>query len=176
MRIFIALTLFLSSQALADDQFFVEPYVGLYDAVFKSSTSNSPNVGGYGYGVRGGIGYYSLQLGLDYMTGKMKDDQGPQDTVTPELLGVILAYKFPAYLRLYAEYFFNDKWTFDNGVATHSYEGTELRLGVGLTFIPYVNVNIEQTWGSLDKDNGSTMTNPYKTRISSITLSVPFEF
>lgn len=161
----------VSSSVFAQGSYMIEPYLGYYKGDFKRNSSYT-DVDGFGYGARAGFVFTEIQLGLDYMLGTMEDNGTPKSSVKPELLGVFVGYKLPVLLRLFAVYFFNDKYK----SGTHVYEGNEIKLGLGFTTWPLINLNIEYTFGKLDEDHGTTMGTSYKTNFFGLSLSAPFEF
>lgn len=167
--------LFFSCGARATD-LLIEPYLSYTVAAKYSEQNKTPTANGVTYGGRLGGDFNGLQFGVDYMTGAWTDDQSPQDTITPSNFGAFLGFKFPAMLRVYGDYFFNEQYKFKNSGGSNNYEGTEFRFGLGITSLPIVEINIEYGTGSLTTDNGNTMNQTIKVNYYGLGLSCPFEF
>jgi hypothetical protein len=156
--------------------FLFEPYVGFEMAKFKPSGGSSKDSTGITFGGRFGYIFASeFQLGVDYMAGTWWDDASPKDDIRPNNLGIFVGYKFPTMVRLYGVYFFNEEYIFKNNNSSTDYEGTEFKLGVGITELPVINLNVEYAWGTLDRANGNS-TNDVKVTYLGVLISVPLTF
>lgn len=166
--------LFFSLRAHATD-LLIEPYLSYTIAAKYAESNKTPTANGLTYGARLGGDYMNFQFGVDYMTGSWTDDQSPQDTITPSNLGIFLGFKFPAMIRIYGDYFFNEEYKFKNSGGSHNYEGTEFRFGLGITSLPIVDINFEYGMGTLTTDNGNTMNQTIKVTYYGLGLSFPIE-
>lgn len=166
--------LVISWSASATD-LLIEPYLGYHVGKF-TEPNKTPTSTGLTYGGRLGGDFNNFQFGIDYMTGNWTDDQKPQDTITPSNFGIFLGFKFPAILRIYGSYFFNEQYKFKNSNGSDNYDGTEFRFGLGITTLPIVNINFEYGFGTLTTDNGTTMNQTWKVAYYGLALSVPLEF
>jgi hypothetical protein len=169
-KILIALCIAFSAGSVMAEDYLIEPYLG-YHAGDRKSGSTSIGMNGVTYGARAGLDYYNLQFGLDYMSGKWTDDQSPAQKVTPNNFGIFVGFKFPAVLRAYGTYFFNEKYK-----NSKTYEGTEFRIGLGLTTLPLINLNFEYAFGKLATVNGGTLSPNNSVHYAGITVSLPLEF
>lgn len=164
-----------TSSAWATD-LLIEPYLSYTIAAKFKESSKTPTADGLTYGGRLGGDYMNFQFGVDYMTGNWSDDQSPSDTITPSNFGIFFGFKFPAMIRVYGDYFFNEEYKFKSSSGSNNYEGTEFKFGLGITTLPLVNINLEYGMGTLTTDNGTTMNQNIKVTYYGIGLSVPLEF
>lgn len=171
----LVIALYLPLSAMAQTSLYLEPYIGYHTNIEFKHPNSTDTASGFTYGGRLGIDYQNLLLALDYMSGAWTDDQSPKDNITPENLGIFIGYKFPMF-KVYGDFFFDEKYKFSSSSGSGSYTGTEFKLGVAYTDLPVVNIGVEYGFGSLDKNNGSSMNSDIKVSYIGLVLSAPFEF
>lgn len=169
------LTLILAlNVAKAQADLLLEPYLGYMSGHWKQNSSTSQ--GGIDFGARAGWQNLGLQLGVDYMTGSMSDKSTPtSNDVTPNDFGVFVGYSFPIMLRVYGVYDFLSTPKYSH---TGTLEGHAVKLGVGFTPLPLVEINFEYYSGSYDKvkSSGATLAPNVDVAMYGINVSVPLTF
>lgn len=165
LLILLAFTFSFSSHATA---IYLEPYLGYHvNAEFKFS-GGSETASGLTYGGRFGGDSMGFLFGLDYMTGSWSSSR---NNITPSNIGVFAGYVFPAMMKAYVTYFFDEKYKF----GSTDLGGTEFKLGVAMTTLPVITLGIEYAFGTLTKSNGSAMSD-VKVSYFGLVVGVPFEF
>lgn len=163
----------------------LEPVVG-YSSIskFKIGVPDSSTEQGSGPSYGGRIGYQNLgfQLGLDFLRSsyEMEDKDFKDDLVSNEYAGFV-GFEFPILFRVYVGYIFaaNAETKADDGLGTIEAnkftDGTGMKLGVGFTGLPFIDINLEYrklTFGEYKaggvKANVDTDVNTYM-----ISLSLP---
>ena len=81
-------------------------------------------------------------------------------------LGVVAGARLPL-IDAWVGYNFSDKFEFDPAISGEdSVDGTSVKFGVGLGFIPFVNVNLEYITFTGDNDNLDVDTTTYLLSVS----------
>jgi hypothetical protein len=171
----LSVAIFFSVAATAETNFYIEPYLG-YHANASFGFPTSVTASGLTYGARAGGDFMSIIFGLDYMTGSWSDNGNPKDSITPGNLGLFAGYVFPMFLKVYGTYFFDEKYKFSNSNASDNYGGTEIKLGVGYTALPFITLNLEYAFGKLTKDNGNAMNSDASVSYFGLVVGLPLEF
>lgn len=166
-KVILAVSLLVGVSSQAD--ILIEPYLGYHLGKWKAG-STSEDLSGMVFGGRLGFSTLGFQAGLDYMGGELKDDATPKSEFTVSNLGVFVGYNFPILVRVYGSYFFDAELK-----DTFKLEGTAIRLGVGFSPLPLLDVNLEYMMGTYDKVNGSSINPDVKTDTYGLVLSIPFE-
>lgn len=162
--IVLLLTTGISSRA----EFLIEPYLGYHMGKFEVS-GVSENSSGVTYGGRLGFStLIGLQFGADYMAGKWEADFNPKFKGDASNLGVFVAYDFPVLLRVFGSYFFDSEYKDDN-----KFEGNAIRLGVGFSPVPLIDINLEYMTATYDKFNGNNLASDAKSSMYGISVSIP---
>lgn len=135
----------------------IEPVVGYNLGSFEGKNIDKENFTGPSYGGRLGYQNFGLQLGLDYLHSSLSvdDNSYKSDLTTSEWAGFV-GFEFPILLRVYAGYIFSGtgETKFNNGTSTEKLElknGTGMKLGVGFTALPFLDINFEYRKGSFDE-------------------------
>ncbi len=176
-KLFFLSALTLGFVSSANAGVMIEPYLGYYLGKEKGLATSDFN--GVGYGAR--LGYASmigLNLGVEYMSGMLKEKSDPKSDLTPGSLGVFVGFDFPILLRVYATYFVMDKLTAKADGESSKLEGSKgVKLGVGFTPLPLFSVNLEYGASEFDKvDGDSISSNPLKTSYYGLSVSLPLTF
>lgn len=154
----------------------VEPYLGYTKGKWEMG-STSQDFSGVYYGGRLGYSMLGLMGGLDFQTGKLKDNSSPTNIdLTPSDLGIFVGYNLPVMLRVYGSYFFSSKLKSEAAGTSNTYEGKNMRLGVGFTSLPFVSINLEYGLGTYTKDSSGSLSSDMKTKWFGLNVSVPFDF
>lgn len=160
--------LMIVSGPLAKADLLLEPYMGYY---FGKTDPGDKATKGYGLGGRVGYSSLGFQVGVDYMLGEWVVEQTGSDFEgSLNNLGIFAAYEFPILLRVFGTYFFDAEFK-----DTAKYEGKAIRLGVGFSPVPLVDVNLEYVTSTYDELNGSSLTTDLETKMYGISVSIPFE-
>jgi hypothetical protein len=161
-----ALLLVVGAESQAS--FLIEPYLGYHMGKFEVS-GNKDDAKGTSYGGRLGFSQLGFQFGADYMGGNWDIDSSPKFKASASNLGVFVGYDFPILLRVYGSYFFDSKLK-----DSSTFEGNMIRLGVGFSPIPLLDINLEYLMGKYDKLNGSSLPSEAKLNMLGVTVSIPF--
>lgn len=134
----------------------IEPVLGYS---FKSFEVDDPDFSeekgsGASYGGRLGYQNFGFQLGLDYLRSSisMNDNDFKKDLTTSEW-AAFAGFEFPILLRVYAGYIFsaNAETEVVGGEKLKLQDGTGMKLGVGFTGLPFVDINFEYRKGTYTK-------------------------
>ncbi len=162
----------------------IEPVLGYNFGGFEVDSSGGEDQDFSGPAFGGRLGYQNLgfQLGVDYLRSSLNvDDNAYKEDLTASEWAAFVGFEFPILLRVYAGYIFsaNAETDFDTGPTTDKLElmnGTGMKLGVGFTGLPFVDINFEYRKGTFsefkldgDKDNVDTDYNAFM-----IGVSLPF--
>lgn len=143
--------LLIFSSLSAQAALLIEPVVGFSSGKAELTiTDNSPggdvvsgdeSIKGLSYGGRLGFQNLGFQVGLDYLASAMKFDGEKWDTSE---LGGFVGFEFPVLFRVYAGYIFSGsaKVALDDDTATLK-SGTGPKFGIGMTLLPFLDVNLE---------------------------------
>jgi hypothetical protein len=160
----------------------IEPVIG-YNLATKLELPAENYSGGSGAAIGGRLGYQylGLQLGLDYLRSSIDmDDNDFDDNVKLHEWAAFAGFEFPVLFRVYAGYIFSAEGETENAIGqTVKFEdGTGMKLGVGFTGLPFIDINFEFRKGTFDKIKGGGLTSSDDTDYSTymIALSAPFNF
>lgn len=162
---------------------FIEPMVGYAtgslkvdasDIMSSASLSDSFDLKGLNYGVRGGLDLGGFQLGLDYVQNKLEASDGSQvelddnDFEVTELAALI-GYRF-WFLRLYGGYIFSADLK-DSEVDP----GEGVKFGLTFYALKHMAISLEYRKVEFDpiSEDGLLMTFDYNT--TALMLSFPFD-
>lgn len=162
----------------------VEPVIGYSLSKFEVDVPGSSEDKANGPSLGGRIGYQNLgfQLGLDYLRSNLSvdDNDYKEDLVTNEFAGFV-GFEFPILLRVYAGYIFaatgETEWNDGSGKQKIELsEGNGMKLGVGFTGLPFVDINVEYRRGSFGKSEVGGTDMKADTDFSAIMIgaSLPF--
>lgn len=154
----------------------LEPYLGYHmgNAKQGASTLNST---GIVMGGRIGYGQMGLGAGLDIMQGTWtaKKDSTKYDTA-PSDLGIFVGYTFPVMLRVYGVYNFQSNTSYKDTTGSFKVKGSGIKLGVGLTTLPFVAVNLEYRSTTYDQNSaGQSLTDKIKEDTYGLVVSLPLD-
>jgi hypothetical protein len=154
LSVFIFMT-FVSAKSNAE--ILIEPFVGQESS---GSTEDNDKSTAIAYGARLGYSMLGLSFGVQYsmFDGDREeiDDAGvKKHDLTGSDLGLFVGYRFPMFIKVWATYFVASSVKIakfaidpdDSGPATTltgdlELEGSGAELGIGFTFIPFVDLNI----------------------------------
>ncbi len=170
ISLFILPLILWATSAKAD--LLLEPFVGYMPSGTIKVGASEENLSGAVFGAR--VGWSSalgLMLGVDYTTGMLKDADAPKSDLTPKNLGAFVGWDFPLLLRVWGVLGIKDSVDAESTSSKVSYDGTtSLKLGVGLTTLPFISLNAEYLVA--EYESGAV-----KTKTSGIIVgaSLPFE-
>jgi hypothetical protein len=155
----------------------LEPYLSYGSGQIKGV--NSVNYSGTEYGARVGYTMMGFGIGGEYMATNLTTDSNPKDTLTSGDLGVFVSYKFPVLVRAYATYFPSSSLKDDNGTFNQTFKsGNILKLGVGFTGIPFIQIGVEyitSTYSKVEIGGVDFNTSPNVTTSGyALSVSAPF--
>ena len=151
----------------------LEPELGYTTGGWKYSWGDS-SFSGYSYGARVGVDIIGVQFGIEYMGGHWNDDQAPPNAIAMNDVGAFFGYRFPAYARVYATYFFSAQSTAKSSEYNNAYSGYEAKIGVGVTVYDPITLNLEYTFGSFNQDNGGGFDYELRSHYVGFMISVPW--
>ncbi|MFZ3231683.1 MAG: hypothetical protein WA160_15855 [Pseudobdellovibrio sp.] len=129
----------------------IEPYLGYLSGQQKQSSSSKYT--GTEFGAR--IGYTTmlgLALGAEYAGTSTSDDNSPKNDQTSGDIGIFVAYKFPVLFRVFGTYIPSPELkNTSSGLTTTLKSGNVMKLGVGYTGLPFININFEYISASYSK-------------------------
>lgn len=134
----------------------IEPVLGYSFKSFEVDAPDSSQEKGSGVSYGGRLGYQNLgfQLGLDYLKSSISltDNDFKEDLSTSEW-AAFAGFEFPILLRVYAGYIFsaNAETEVAGGTKLKLQDGTGMKLGVGFTGLPFVDINFEYRKGTYTK-------------------------
>lgn len=162
----------------------LEPVLGYSLSKFEIDQANSSEEKANGPSLGGRIGYQNLgfQLGLDYLRSNLSVDENDfkEDLVTSEFAGFV-GFEFPILLRVYAGYIFmaNAEADIDVGAGKQSFElndGKGLKLGVGFTVLPFLDINVEYRKGTYSELKIGSAKTDVDTDFSAVMVGVSLPF
>ena len=164
----------LNLATTAQAEIYLEPFLGYGAGKWEMGTDNE-KYNGAQLGLR--AGYYTLGLsaGLEYQGGKFEDKASPSHEMTAMDLGLYVGFEFPILVRAYATYFPIAKVKHASSSEQARYEGNGLKLGVGLTTLPFLNVNLEYQINTYDEDQDGSLTDKMKSTAIAVNVSCPLE-
>ena len=125
----------------------LEPYLG-YGLGMVEGVGVDDTVTGSNFGARVGYQTFGLMLGGVY---EMTPSSTRTNTITDaetdygsrSMIGVFAGYDFPLFVRAWASYYLNISSEDKDGNDTSDSYDSATSVGVGLTFLPFVSLNIE---------------------------------
>jgi len=179
----------LLAGSLAQAGLLLEPMLG-YEVTKQTATFTAGEVPGaytgMNYGLR--LGYTAPVLfwaALDAQMGTNKfvtDASGivPDGDGTRTSLGITAGVDLPILLRAWAGYGFSDQFELKTSAGKDTYKGTNTKVGVGFTMLPFVSVNVEYimrkyTESSGDRGAFSTYLQKLEHNTVLLSLSLPLD-
>lgn len=151
----------------------LEPYLSYHTGKDKGTTD--VDTSGIAYGGRIGYGQMGFHAGVDVMQGAWTHASTPSVDTTPSDLGIFLAYSFPVMIRVYGVYNLQSNLGLKFAGASNTYKGTGFKLGVGITTLPFVAINLEYRTATYTKDDTGTLSPSFKQDTYGLSVSVPFD-
>ncbi len=157
--------------------FLIEPYLGFVSGEQKQATT--AKFTGTEYGARLGYSMLGFAIGAEYAAGSFSDDQTPKSDITMSDIGLFVAYNFPVLVRAYATYVPSSELKVNNsGLDSTLKSGNSMKLGVGFTGFPIINVNLEyisSSYSKIDTTIGAFDLDPKSTGTAfALSISAPF--
>lgn len=178
-QLFILILAFLII-APAKAALLIEPLVG-YNVNGKIDIEDGEDYsGGMGVGYGGRLGYqnFGFQLGLDYLNSSLDmDDNDFDKNANVSEWAAFVGFKFPILVKVYAAYIFSANGETESAGSKVKYEdGTGVKLGVGTTILPFLDINLDYRRGTFDNwTSGGTDQNK-SVDYSALMLSVSLPF
>jgi hypothetical protein len=161
----------------------IEPVVGLnVTSSFETPANDilvdkiSTKGGGFAYGGRLGYQNLGFQLGLDYLNSTLDLDDFDDETKLTEW-AAFAGFEFPVLLRVYAGYIFSaNAQAKADGESIKLTEGSGMKVGVGFTALPFLDINFEYRNGTFNELTLGGVDTGAETKYSAIMmgLSLPF--
>lgn len=132
----------------------IEPLVGINYIDYLDIQEESNFEAGNGVSYGGRLGYQSngLRVGIDYLdTSVDMADSEFNRNLELEEWGAFIGYKFPILFKAYAAYIFSAEGESRlNSLTLDLKEGKGYKLGIGTTFIPFIDINLDYRKISFD--------------------------
>lgn len=162
----------------------IEPVIGYSLGKFELDDPSLDEEKATGPSIGGRLGYQNLgfQLGLDYLrsTLNVDDNDYKEDFVSNEFAAFV-GFEFPVLLRVYAGYIFaaTGESEADFGAGKGKIEvseGSGMKIGVGFTGLPFVDINFEYRKGTFGKTEFGGTDQDVDTNFSAFMIgaSLPF--
>lgn len=151
----------------------LEPYLGYHMGKDKDAVDTDTN--GMVFGGRVGYSQLGFAAGLDIMQGAWTHKSKPSVDTTPSDMGLFVAYEFPVLLRAYAVYNLQSNLGIKFANGNDTYKGNGFKIGVGITTLPFVAVNLEYRTSTFTKNNTGAMNPSYKQDTYGLTVSLPLD-
>ena len=155
----------------ADASILIEPVVG-YNLTGKYGDDSGM---GPSYGGRLGWQNLGFQLGLDYLNSNIDvDNNDIKDPLSMTEWAAFAGFEFPVLLRAYAGYIFSANATSKatDGTKLELSNGTGMKLGVGFTMLPFLDINLEYRKGTFTELNSTDLDTDYSAYM--LGISLPF--
>lgn len=151
---------------------FIEPYIG-YQTGKVEDSNDSIDTKGTALGLRAGYQWIIPWVALDVKMFKGTTETTPEGDLTFTDVGVTVGASVP-FLRPFIGYIPAAKQKLEVGSATDEFEGTGLKLGLGIKILPLIDINIEQVNYEFDKLDGLTLTDKVTHKTTMIGLGITF--
>jgi hypothetical protein len=167
---FLALIVLLAGSLMverAQAGLLLEPIIS-----YETGKMGTTSVSGTGVGMRVAYTMMGAWVGGEYDTVTLKDSASNSNK--PVDLGASVGYDFPVLpLRVFGTYFVNT--AYESGGATVS--GTGTKVGVSLTMLPLVSINIESIARNFTKMKAGSIESTIDSKLSTtgISVSLPFD-
>lgn len=182
----LLLALVLGFVSKSEAALLIEPVVGYnvtssFEAPSNAILTSKISSKGSGTSFGGRLGYQNLgiQLGVDYLHSSLKtDDDNLDENITMNEWGAFAGFEFPILLRVYAGYIFSATGESETSTGTkvELTEGSGMKVGVGFTGLPFIDINVEYRKGTFGELTlGSTDTGA-ETEYSAIMLGLSLPF
>lgn len=162
----------------------LEPVLGYSMGKFEIDGADTSEEKTNGVSMGGRLGYQNLgfQLGIDYLRSSLNvdDNDFKEDLVTSEW-ALFAGFEFPILLRVYAGYIFSatGESETDTGSGREDLkfsDGTGMKLGVGFTGLPFVDINVEYRKGTYGEDKIGATKSERDTDFSAVMIGVSLPF
>ena len=158
----------------------IEPVVG-FNASTKAEIEDGDSYsGGVGLGYGGRLGYqnFGFQLGVDYLKSSIDmDEKELKKNVDTTEWAAFVGFEFPVLFRVYAGYIFSAMGESKTDAGKLEFDdGTGAKLGVGTTFLPFIDINFEYRRGTFGKTEIGGTDQDAETDYSAYLISVSLPF
>lgn len=145
--------------AFAKAGYFAEPYLGYQMGTTKTTvggSSSEDKIKGTALGVR--LGYEMLipWFALDVKMFSGKDDSSPENDIKHTDIGLTVGATIP-FVRPFVGYVPAAKITSEGGGTSTDLEGSAIKLGLGFTILPFLDINVEQTIYDIKEIDGASL-------------------
>jgi uncharacterized membrane protein (DUF485 family) len=132
----------------------IDPYVGVsyLNSTFAAVEHGADNLP-LTMGGRLGYSKLGLSLGGDYETTSSMKFKNRTQEYDATNIGFFMGYTFPILLRAYATYFVSANM---KATGSEVKDGNGYKVGIGLTILPFIVVNVEYKDLTYDTLNGAT--------------------
>ncbi|WP_409479304.1 outer membrane beta-barrel protein [Pseudobdellovibrio sp. HCB154] len=154
---------------------FIEPYIGIMKGTLKQG-GGAPDLDtkGNSLGLRAGYQMVIPWVALDVKMTKGTLDSSPEADISYTDVGVTVGASVP-FVRPYIGYIPKAKTKVEvSGGASGDYEGTGLKLGLGIKILPLVDINIEKVDYTFKEYDGADLPEDEKHETLTFGLGITF--
>lgn len=152
---------------------FIEPYLGMTTGKFKVTGASDTDSKGTALGLRAGYQMVIPWVALDVKMLKGSAETTPEADMSFTDVGVTVGASVP-FVRPFIGYIPAAKTKLEANGVTDEYEGSALKLGLGIKILPLIDINIEKVDYTFKKLDGIDLTNSIKHETMMIGIGMTF--
>jgi hypothetical protein len=183
-KLVAVLALSLGFASAAQASIMLEPYLGYemgtIDNAPKGMATSTDKTTLTNIGARVGyLNFTGLWLALDLQraSGKYKSDIYADDNVTRTTIGADVGFDLPIFLRAWIGYGLSNEMKMSERDVKVT--GTNVKMGVGFTFLPFICLNFEyikEDWKKYDGDDLKVNQDKFNDTSYLVSVSLPLSF
>lgn len=152
---------------------FIEPYVGIQKGTATDANGTDFDSKGTALGLRLGYQMVIPWVALDVRMNKGTIETAPEQDYSGTDIGITAGASVP-FLRPMIGYVPAAKQKFEASGSSFEFEGSALKLGLGIKILPLIDINIDQTSYTFKKVDGLDLSSDVKHKITTIGLGITF--
>lgn len=152
---------------------FIEPYVGIQKGEVTDLLGNKTDSKGAGLGLRLGYQMVIPWIALDVRLNNGTIESTVEQDYSGTDVGITVGASVP-FLRPFVGYVPTAKQKYEVSGTSNEFEGTALKLGLGIKILPLIDINIDQTTYTFKKMNGNDVTGDPKHVITTFGIGMTF--
>lgn len=152
---------------------FIEPHLGMMKGTFKSPGSSDVDTKGTSLGLRAGYQMMIPWVALDVKMTKGTAETSPEADISYTDVGVTVGASVP-FVRPFIGYIPAAKTKVEVSGSSDEYEGTGLKLGLGIKILPLIDINIEKVDYEFKEVDGVSLTDKVKHETLTIGIGMTF--
>ncbi len=152
---------------------FVEPYIGMTTGKFKVTGASDTDSKGTALGLRAGYQMVIPWIALDVKILKGSAETNPESDMSFTDVGITVGASVP-FVRPFIGYIPAAKTKLEANGASDEYEGSALKLGIGIKILPLVDINIEKVDYTFKEVDGISLPDSIKHETLMIGVGMTF--